>query len=78
MGVDDVNDDGLALRFAGLAADIAGHADRRPPLVFLHGLTFDRTMWRPALIELQLSVGFYVMTSKFLETFGVDMQTDAV
>src|SRR5438045_2907485 len=33
-----------------------------------------------ALIELQLSVGFYIMTSKFLETFGVDMQpaTDAV
>ena len=32
-----------------------------------------------ALIELQLSVGFYIMTSKFLETFGVDMQqaTDA-
>ena len=27
-----------------------------------------------ALIELQLSVGFYVMTSKFLETFGIDMQ----
>jgi alkylhydroperoxidase family enzyme len=27
-----------------------------------------------ALIELQLSIGFYVMTSKFLETFGVDMQ----
>src|SRR6195952_1458303 len=27
-----------------------------------------------ALIELQLSVGFYIMTSKFLETFGVDMQ----
>jgi alkylhydroperoxidase family enzyme len=33
-----------------------------------------------ALIELQLSVGFYIMTSKFLETFAVDMQppTDAV
>ena len=33
-----------------------------------------------ALIELQLSVGFYIMTSKFLETFGVDMQSgeDAV
>jgi alkylhydroperoxidase family enzyme len=30
-----------------------------------------------ALVELQLSVGFYIMTSKFLETFGVDMQTDA-
>jgi alkylhydroperoxidase family enzyme len=27
-----------------------------------------------ALVELQLSIGFYVMTSKFLETFGVDMQ----
>jgi alkylhydroperoxidase family enzyme len=33
-----------------------------------------------ALIELQLSVGFYIMTSKFLETFGVDLQpaTDVV
>jgi alkylhydroperoxidase family enzyme len=28
----------------------------------------------PALIELQLSVGFYIMTSKFLETFGIDLQ----
>jgi alkylhydroperoxidase family enzyme len=27
-----------------------------------------------ALIELQLSVGFYIMTSKFLETFSIDMQ----
>jgi hypothetical protein len=27
-----------------------------------------------ALIELQLSVGFYIMTSKFLETFQIDMQ----
>ena len=27
-----------------------------------------------ALVELQLSVGFYVMTSKFLETFEIDMQ----
>jgi len=27
-----------------------------------------------ALVELQLSVGFYIMTSKFLETFGIDMQ----
>ena len=32
-----------------------------------------------ALIELQLSIGFYIMTSKFLETFAVDLQaaTDA-
>lgn len=27
-----------------------------------------------ALVELQLAVGFYVMTSKFLETFGIDLQ----
>jgi hypothetical protein len=27
-----------------------------------------------ALVELQLSVGFYIMTSKFLETFSIDMQ----
>jgi alkylhydroperoxidase family enzyme len=40
-------------------------------------LTFDAiaTKLTPrALIELQLSVGFYIMTSKFLETFGIDMQ----
>jgi alkylhydroperoxidase family enzyme len=32
-----------------------------------------------ALVELQLSIGFYIMTSKFLETFGIDLQpaTDA-
>lgn len=28
-----------------------------------------------ALIELHLSIGFYIMTSKFLVTFGVDLQT---
>ena len=39
--------------FAGLAADDIGRADGRPPLVLLHGLTFDRTMWRPALTELE-------------------------
>src|SRR6266700_7970407 len=27
-----------------------------------------------ALVELQLSIGFYIMTSKFLETFEIDMQ----
>jgi alkylhydroperoxidase family enzyme len=27
-----------------------------------------------ALVELQLAVGFYIMTSKFLETFAIDMQ----
>jgi len=39
--------------------------------------TFDAIaaeLTQAALIELQLSVGFYIMTSKFLETFGIDMQ----
>jgi alkylhydroperoxidase family enzyme len=27
-----------------------------------------------ALVELQLAVGFYIMTSKFLESFDIDMQ----
>jgi pimeloyl-ACP methyl ester carboxylesterase len=35
-----------------LAGDVAGASDRRPPLVLLHGLTFDRTMWLPALAHL--------------------------
>jgi pimeloyl-ACP methyl ester carboxylesterase len=38
--------------YAGLVADDVGRSDDRPPLVLLHGLTFDRQMWRPALAEL--------------------------
>jgi pimeloyl-ACP methyl ester carboxylesterase len=38
--------------FAGLAFDEVGRRDQRPPLVLLHGLTFDRSMWQPALAEL--------------------------
>ncbi len=37
---------------AGLAGDDHGSADDRPALVLLHGLTFDRSMWRPALDKL--------------------------
>lgn len=37
---------------AGLAADDYGQADDRAPLVLLHGLTFDRSLWRPAMAEL--------------------------
>jgi pimeloyl-ACP methyl ester carboxylesterase len=40
-------------RYAGLAVDDLGRPDARPPLVLLHGLTLDRTMWRPALAELE-------------------------
>ena len=39
--------------YAGLAADDSGRSDDRPPLLLLHGLTFDRRMWRPALTELE-------------------------
>lgn len=38
--------------FAGLAGDLAGITDDRPPLIFLHGLTFDRSTWAPVLDEL--------------------------
>jgi pimeloyl-ACP methyl ester carboxylesterase len=40
-------------RFGELAGELEpGAGDARPPLVFLHGLTFDRRMWAPALREL--------------------------
>jgi pimeloyl-ACP methyl ester carboxylesterase len=38
--------------FGDLAGDLTGEPDRRPPLVLLHGLTFDRTSWHPVLAEL--------------------------
>ncbi len=37
---------------AGLAADDYGTSDDRAPLVLLHGLTFDRSLWQPSLAEL--------------------------
>jgi pimeloyl-ACP methyl ester carboxylesterase len=41
-------------RFGELAGDFAmGTGDTRAPLVFLPGLTFDRTMWSPALASLR-------------------------
>ena len=38
---------------AGLAADVTGRIDDRPPLLLLHGLTFDRRLWQPTLAELR-------------------------
>lgn len=40
-------------KYGGLAADDYGHSDGRAPLVLLHGYTFDRTMWRPSVAELE-------------------------
>jgi pimeloyl-ACP methyl ester carboxylesterase len=36
-----------------LAGDSLGEDDQRPPLVLLHGLTYDRRLWGPALHELR-------------------------
>lgn len=38
----------VASMFGGLAGELEGEPDQRPPLVLLHGLAFDRTMWDPA------------------------------
>jgi pimeloyl-ACP methyl ester carboxylesterase len=35
-----------------LVGDDYGRSDLRPPLVLLHGMTFDRTMWRDVVPEL--------------------------
>jgi pimeloyl-ACP methyl ester carboxylesterase len=37
----------------GLATDDLGRTDNRPPLVLLHGMSFDRTMWCDIIPELQ-------------------------
>jgi alkylhydroperoxidase family enzyme len=45
---------------------------RRPTDVTVNAI---RSKLTPgALVELQLAVGFYIMTSKFLETFDIDLQ----
>ena len=49
---DGVKDVHRPRMLAGLAADDYGTPDERPPLVLLHGLTFNRSLWRPALDEL--------------------------
>jgi alkylhydroperoxidase family enzyme len=45
---------------------------RRPTDATFHAIAEKLTPG--ALVELQLSVGFYIMTSKFLETFAIDLQ----
>src|SRR5690242_9782184 len=48
---------------------------RRPTDATFHAIRAKLTPG--ALVELQLSIGFYIMTSKFLETFQIDMQPAA-
>lgn len=44
----------MTTKYAGLAGDAYGAADDpRPPLVLLHGLTFDRRIWAPAIAALK-------------------------
>jgi pimeloyl-ACP methyl ester carboxylesterase len=55
IGNRSVEGDGAAGKvrnLAGVAVEDVGESDARPPLVLLHGLTFDRTMWQPALAQL--------------------------
>jgi pimeloyl-ACP methyl ester carboxylesterase/predicted ester cyclase len=40
------------IKIAGMAADLYGTADGRPPLLLLPGLTFDRGVWEPVLDNL--------------------------
>src|SRR5689334_22642425 len=40
------------IKVAGMAADLYSTPDSRPPLVLLHGLTFDRRVWQPVLDRL--------------------------
>lgn len=39
--------------FGALRADDLGHADDECPIVLLHGLTFDRTIWAPVIDAVQ-------------------------
>lgn len=41
------------VRLAGLVGEEEGKRDGRPPVVFLHGFSFSRSMWRPAVDALQ-------------------------
>ncbi len=50
----DVTPDFTPVTLAGMAGERYGEPDDpRPPLVLLHGLTFDRTMWRSTIAELR-------------------------
>ena len=84
IGNRSVEGDGAAGKvrnLAGVAVEDVGESDARPPLVLLHGLTFDRTMWQPALAQLgQIDPGHRALAfdlpghgeSPSWETYDVD------
>jgi pimeloyl-ACP methyl ester carboxylesterase len=41
-------------RFSGMSADVYGEGNEACPLVLVHGLGFDRTMWHPTVEELMV------------------------
>ena len=53
MTNDDDTWDSPHVTWAGLSAKVAGVPDERPPLVLIHGLTFDHSMWNATLAELR-------------------------
>jgi pimeloyl-ACP methyl ester carboxylesterase len=51
------------IKAAGMAGDLCGSADERPPLVLLPGLTFDRRIWQPVLDQLaQIDQGRQILS----------------
>lgn len=48
-----MSDRGAPSTYAGLRAERHGEPDGRPPLVLLHGLSYDRHRWGPLLRELE-------------------------
>ncbi|MEU6347090.1 alpha/beta hydrolase [Streptomyces sp. NPDC046977] len=49
-----MNTGAAPLTYAGLHAERHGEADGRPPLVLLHGLSYDHRQWGPVLHELEI------------------------
>ncbi|MDP6342251.1 MAG: carboxymuconolactone decarboxylase family protein [Alphaproteobacteria bacterium] len=82
-----VGEEKIAALDEGAAADVFSEAEREV-LRFTDEVvmgnhvadgTFDalaRRLDPTALVELYLAIGYYIMTSKFLVTFGIDMQRD--
>jgi pimeloyl-ACP methyl ester carboxylesterase len=61
-GIDMHNPNIARLHLAGMSAELHGRPDDRAPLVLLHGLTFDRDIWRIALHELAgIDPGRYIL-----------------